>query len=212
MSRKGDCSDNSVAESFFSTLKTELVENFRYAAHDQATDSIAEYIESLQPRAQALVPRLQQYHPVRTQESDRRPPGIARPSAKSGEAHPAPELHCSDALLKLLLADDAPEPPVISELREDIVRTQCRTPFSGTAGGALTFVAVTERVARSSSWSLSRGDRATSSKIADSRLAPGLAAMLPRRSRRHARSRVVHRVLRNAVTARARRHDPMRGQ
>jgi putative transposase len=46
MSRKGDCWDNSVAASFFSSLKTELVDDAHYATHHQATTSIAQYIES----------------------------------------------------------------------------------------------------------------------------------------------------------------------
>ena len=46
MSRKGDCWDNSVAESFFSSIKTELVDDTLYDSHAQATESIAEYIES----------------------------------------------------------------------------------------------------------------------------------------------------------------------
>lgn len=45
MSRKGDCWDNSVAESFFSSLKSELVHGDSYASHAEATTSIAEYIE-----------------------------------------------------------------------------------------------------------------------------------------------------------------------
>ena len=45
MSRKGDCWDNSVAESFFSTLKTELVEDQVYDSHAQADDAIGDYIE-----------------------------------------------------------------------------------------------------------------------------------------------------------------------
>lgn len=45
MSRKGDCWDNSVAESFFSSIKTELVEDARYDTHAQALDSIGEYID-----------------------------------------------------------------------------------------------------------------------------------------------------------------------
>ena len=40
MRRKGDCWHNAVAESFFSTLKTELVQNRSYASHDEATASI----------------------------------------------------------------------------------------------------------------------------------------------------------------------------
>jgi putative transposase len=45
MSRAGDCYDNAVAESFFGTLKTELVHRVRYAARAQAQASIFEWIE-----------------------------------------------------------------------------------------------------------------------------------------------------------------------
>jgi transposase InsO family protein len=45
MSRKGDCWDNAVAESFFHTLKTELVFHERYKTREQAQASIFEYIE-----------------------------------------------------------------------------------------------------------------------------------------------------------------------
>ncbi len=45
MSRKGDCWDNAVAESFFHTLKTELVFHERYKTKEQAHASIFEYIE-----------------------------------------------------------------------------------------------------------------------------------------------------------------------
>jgi putative transposase len=45
MSRKGDCWDNAVAESFFHTLKTELVFHERYKTREQAKASIFEYIE-----------------------------------------------------------------------------------------------------------------------------------------------------------------------
>jgi transposase InsO family protein len=46
MSRKGDCWDNAVAESFFATLRAELVDHERYATHDAATLSIGEYIDN----------------------------------------------------------------------------------------------------------------------------------------------------------------------
>ncbi len=46
MSRKGDCWDNAVAESFFATLKAELVDEAAFITRDQATSSIADYIES----------------------------------------------------------------------------------------------------------------------------------------------------------------------
>jgi transposase InsO family protein len=46
MSRKGNCWDNAVAESFFKTLKTELVYHNTYYTTEQAELSIFEYIET----------------------------------------------------------------------------------------------------------------------------------------------------------------------
>jgi putative transposase len=45
MSRKGDCWDNAPMESFFHTLKTELVMHCDYKTRDEARASIFEYIE-----------------------------------------------------------------------------------------------------------------------------------------------------------------------
>lgn len=45
MSRKGECLDNAVAESFFGTLKTELVIHEDYRTKDEARKSLFEYIE-----------------------------------------------------------------------------------------------------------------------------------------------------------------------
>ncbi len=45
MSRKGDCWDNAVAESFFKTLKAELIRVSRYSSRDEARLDIFEYIE-----------------------------------------------------------------------------------------------------------------------------------------------------------------------
>lgn len=45
MSRKGECLDNAVAESFFGTLKNELVYHEDYKTRVQARQSIFEYIE-----------------------------------------------------------------------------------------------------------------------------------------------------------------------
>lgn len=45
MSGKGDCWDNAVMESFWSTLKSELVSQQRYATRQQARASIFEYLE-----------------------------------------------------------------------------------------------------------------------------------------------------------------------
>jgi putative transposase len=46
MSRKGNCWDNAVAESFFKTLKTELVYHHKYQTRQQAASSVFEYIET----------------------------------------------------------------------------------------------------------------------------------------------------------------------
>ena len=45
MSRKGNCWDNSVAESFFRTLKTELTYHYLFQTRDEAKAYIFEYIE-----------------------------------------------------------------------------------------------------------------------------------------------------------------------
>lgn len=45
MSRKGECLDNAVAESFFGTLKTELVDHEDYRTKEEAKKSLFEYIE-----------------------------------------------------------------------------------------------------------------------------------------------------------------------
>jgi len=45
MSRKGECLDNAVAESFFSSLKTELVDHEDYRTREAARQSLFEYIE-----------------------------------------------------------------------------------------------------------------------------------------------------------------------
>jgi transposase InsO family protein len=45
MSRRGNCWDNAVVESFFGTLKAELVHRTEFATREAATAAIAEYIE-----------------------------------------------------------------------------------------------------------------------------------------------------------------------
>lgn len=46
MSRKGNCWDNAVAESFFKIIKSELVYHCKYDTRDEAKESIFEYIEA----------------------------------------------------------------------------------------------------------------------------------------------------------------------
>ena len=50
MSRKGNCYDNAVAESFFSSLKNELVHGQLFRTRDQARSAIFEYIEAFYNR------------------------------------------------------------------------------------------------------------------------------------------------------------------
>jgi len=50
MSRQGCCWDNAVAESFFHTLKSELVHHNDYRTRDQARRSIFDYIEAFYNR------------------------------------------------------------------------------------------------------------------------------------------------------------------
>ena len=45
MSHRGKCYDNAPMESFWGTLKNELVHHRRYATRDEAKASIQEYIE-----------------------------------------------------------------------------------------------------------------------------------------------------------------------
>ena len=50
MSRKGDCWDNAVAESFFHTLKVELINGKTYKTRQEAKTAIFEYIEGFYNR------------------------------------------------------------------------------------------------------------------------------------------------------------------
>lgn len=45
MSRRGNCYDNAVAESFFHSLKTELTHHVKFETRSQANQTIFEYIE-----------------------------------------------------------------------------------------------------------------------------------------------------------------------
>jgi putative transposase len=45
MSRKGNCWDNAVAESFFATIKKELVHHRRWTTRLELQDALFEYIQ-----------------------------------------------------------------------------------------------------------------------------------------------------------------------
>lgn len=51
MSRKGCCHDNAPMESFFHTLKVELVHQQRWATRDEARHDLFAYIEAYYNRA-----------------------------------------------------------------------------------------------------------------------------------------------------------------
>ena len=50
MIRKGDCCDNAVTESFFRTLKVELIHGKTYNTHQETRTAICEYIEGFYNR------------------------------------------------------------------------------------------------------------------------------------------------------------------
>ncbi len=52
MSRKGNCYDNAVKESFFHTLKTELCDHEHYKTRAEARASVFEFIEVFYNRQQ----------------------------------------------------------------------------------------------------------------------------------------------------------------
>lgn len=63
MSRKGDCWDNAPMESFFGTLKTELIYHEDYKTRTEARQSVFEYVEAFYNRVR-LQKRLGYMSPV----------------------------------------------------------------------------------------------------------------------------------------------------
>jgi len=53
MSKKGDCWDNAVAESFFHTLKVELIHRMKFRTREEAKAKIFEYVEMYYNRKRA---------------------------------------------------------------------------------------------------------------------------------------------------------------
>ena len=72
MSRKGNCWDNAAMESFFGTLKQELVHRETYATREEARASLFEYIEVFYNR-QRLHSTLGYLSPVQYEESRKLP-------------------------------------------------------------------------------------------------------------------------------------------
>jgi transposase InsO family protein len=68
MSRKGDCWDNAVAESFFATLKKELVDDRIFEDHRTAKAAVFEYIEAYY-NSQRRHSKLDYLSPLRYEEA-----------------------------------------------------------------------------------------------------------------------------------------------
>ena len=56
MSRKGDCWDNAVAESFFASLRKELTNRVTFLTRDDARSAVFEYIEAFYNRVRRPSP------------------------------------------------------------------------------------------------------------------------------------------------------------
>ena len=72
MSRKGNCYDNALMESFFGTLKQELVHRESYATHEEGRQSLFEYTEVFYNR-QRLHSTLGYLSPLQYEESRKHP-------------------------------------------------------------------------------------------------------------------------------------------
>jgi transposase InsO family protein len=73
--RKGQCWDNAVAESFFATIKTELIHRRAWPTRKAATSAIFDYIEGwYNTRRRHSTPRLPQ------PRHSTNPPSWSRPS------------------------------------------------------------------------------------------------------------------------------------
>ena len=73
MSRKGNCYDNAFIESFWSTLKYELVYRQRFATRDEAPTAIFDYIEAFTTAPASLDPRLPEPPRLRIQPQPKSP-------------------------------------------------------------------------------------------------------------------------------------------
>ena len=79
MSRKGNCGDNAVAESFFGSLKSERIKNHIYKTRALATETILEAVEAFYNRARRHTRKLPRQVDSSKLEFPRR--AIARDSA-----------------------------------------------------------------------------------------------------------------------------------
>jgi hypothetical protein len=88
MSRKANCWDNAVAESFFATLEFELIMNATWETRDDGRRAIFSlYRDVVQSSAPALDPRLRQPGDLRSATPERGISTLKPVSTKPGQAH-----------------------------------------------------------------------------------------------------------------------------
>jgi hypothetical protein len=93
MGSKGDAYDNAVAESFFATLKKELIHRASWPTRRELSSAVFEYIEAFYnrdrdtPRSGCThLPSTRSSSTLRTsQETDRQRPSSQRVSSEAGE-------------------------------------------------------------------------------------------------------------------------------
>ena len=86
MSRRGDCWDNAVAESFLTTLKVELVHNAAWATRAAARAELFEYLELHRPAA-AFGARVSQPAGLRAPLRSPSIGSLTQVSTKPGQVH-----------------------------------------------------------------------------------------------------------------------------
>ena len=84
MSRKGNCLDNAPMESFFGSLKTELVHRTRFSTRREARAALFEYIEIFYNQRQAPLEH-------RLPDADSGQEGHDHRSGRIGEERPGPD-------------------------------------------------------------------------------------------------------------------------
>ena len=86
MSRKGDCYDNAVAESFFATLKREMAKADDLESRAPATLPISEYIDGFYNSNAATRPSTTSA-PSNLNSTVREQSSVTKPSTRSGQPH-----------------------------------------------------------------------------------------------------------------------------
>lgn len=109
MSRKGDCWDNAVAESFIGTLKAELLEEVDFKTRREAPQAIFEYVEGFYTRFVFIRPWATSAQLSSKHLRSRRPwphkPGVHKTGASSGRIVLAPFMGPEDLVLPYLGAE-----------------------------------------------------------------------------------------------------------